>query len=156
MDHIELLQAFHRETEAADKIRTEAAHKLFKAIFDELFAAYPVVHGIRWMQYTDYFNDGEPCVFRARVTHDYAEVDFYLDPSEVPEGSTAAEDAEHDGPDVIVNSEDLLLDSPLIFFLKNRLEQIPAPVFLAAFGDHAKVVARPGGIFEVEAYDDHD
>lgn len=31
--------------------------------FASLFAAYPDVEGVRWTQYTPYFNDGEPCVF---------------------------------------------------------------------------------------------
>jgi len=32
--------------------------------FTSLFRAHPDVQAIRWDQYTPYFNDGSPCVFR--------------------------------------------------------------------------------------------
>jgi hypothetical protein len=35
----------------------------FKGWFAEFFRLYPFVTQVRWVQYTPYFNDGEPCEF---------------------------------------------------------------------------------------------
>jgi hypothetical protein len=35
-----------------------------KEFLKEYFEKRPDVYGIKWTQYTPYFNDGEPCVFR--------------------------------------------------------------------------------------------
>lgn len=32
--------------------------------FKAFFAAHPEITAVRWRQYTPYFNDGDPCVFR--------------------------------------------------------------------------------------------
>jgi hypothetical protein len=41
----------------------EAGEREIKAALSEMFAQFPVLTGIRWTQYTPYFNDGSPCVF---------------------------------------------------------------------------------------------
>lgn len=38
--------------------------KVLTAIAKEVFDLYPGVQAIGWSQYTPYFNDGDPCVFR--------------------------------------------------------------------------------------------
>jgi hypothetical protein len=42
----------------------ESAKPALAEHFRSFFAKYPDVHGVRWAQYTPYFNDGEPCYFR--------------------------------------------------------------------------------------------
>ncbi len=42
----------------------EAGVDAIREFFAPLFEANPTILGFRWQQYTPYFNDGEPCVFR--------------------------------------------------------------------------------------------
>lgn len=117
--------------------------------------ALPNVHSVKWTQYTPYFNDGEPCIFRVN------EVGVRLDPAPV--------DAEED--------YDEYLDSYEMVKYPNGYRGEPVPIpgcesvwpvvtelnealphledFLEeSFGDHATVVATQAG-FEVEFYE-HD
>lgn len=36
---------------------------LVKEIAEDIFESFPMVRAIQWVQYTPYFNDGEPCYF---------------------------------------------------------------------------------------------
>jgi len=40
-----------------------AAQAMFKETFKEFWELNPAIKTVRWVQYTPYFNDGEPCVF---------------------------------------------------------------------------------------------
>jgi len=47
------------------KIGKEALTNEFKRVFEE----WPEVEGIRWTQYTPYFNDGDPCRFSVHTCY---------------------------------------------------------------------------------------
>lgn len=50
-----------------EELRSEVSSKgasYFNYIFDDFFSLNPEVEKISWTQYTPYFNDGDPCVFR--------------------------------------------------------------------------------------------
>src|ERR1700674_1049946 len=42
----------------------EAAKILIRDGLKNIFDKYPSIENISWTQYTPYFNDGDPCVFR--------------------------------------------------------------------------------------------
>lgn len=46
-----------------DAMQKEAAEQI-KPLLQQFITAYPQVAGVRWTQYTPYFNDGDPCTFR--------------------------------------------------------------------------------------------
>lgn len=45
-----------------ETMRNNLKQELLK-MFKELFASTPEIKAIMWVQYTPYFNDGEPCTF---------------------------------------------------------------------------------------------
>jgi hypothetical protein len=47
------------------KLGRDALTAEFKRIFEE----WPEIEGIRWTQYTPYFNDGDPCVFHVNGSY---------------------------------------------------------------------------------------
>lgn len=51
-------------TDLKQEIRTLGTSIVSDA-FRNFFARYPEVVEVRWRQYTPYFNDGDPCTFRA-------------------------------------------------------------------------------------------
>ena len=48
---------------AGEALRQEG-QKIFEAAAKELFEAHPALQNFAWLQYTPYFNDGDPCYFR--------------------------------------------------------------------------------------------
>ena len=50
------------QAELQKKFQTEA-QKLFKETTKEFFDKNPDITAFTWVQYTPYFNDGEPCEF---------------------------------------------------------------------------------------------
>jgi hypothetical protein len=59
MDIKEYLQKKRELEEATKKEGNKIVREFVKAFMEE----NPEVHGIRWYQYTPYFNDGEACTF---------------------------------------------------------------------------------------------
>ena len=76
------IDAYHE----ADKLLRQIDAADIHAAFVEAFQDAPKVAGFTWVQYTPYFNDGDPCVFRA-TTEDGAR--SMLDPVLAP--TTSAE-----------------------------------------------------------------
>jgi len=44
-------------------------NKILKVSLREIFVDYPLIKGIKWAQYTPYFNDGDACVFSINVIY---------------------------------------------------------------------------------------
>jgi hypothetical protein len=80
------LQEKINEVNAARKELDEKAKNILMDAFKEVFQQVPEINTIGWLQYTPYFNDGSPCVFRLRGEG----VNFRL--SEVPEDAEEDED----------------------------------------------------------------
>lgn len=112
-----------------EKIKAEG-EKSVKSFFKEFFEKRPDVYGVKWNQYTPYFNDGEPCVFRVGTIATYLnKEDFENVDKDIWEFEVYGEE-----PETSLNEvEDILL---------------------AVFGDHAQVSVTREKI-EVEVYD-HD
>jgi len=109
-----------------EKIAEEMRNSLYP-VFSKFFEKYPEVHKITWVQYTPYFNDGDPCVFGVY------ESEFELISNDI----TASE----------ALTEDFRAVSELI-------ETIDATVMESWFGDHAEVTVTRDGI-TVDEYE-HD
>lgn len=91
----------------------------------EIFDRYPNVESIGWRQYTPYWNDGAPCVFRANVEDPFVNGEYIWDLED--EDETLADAAE-----LAVN---LLLGI-------NKLD------LLDLYGDHAEITfARDGNTY---------
>lgn len=124
----------------------------FKAALDVLFAV-DGVKAVVWTQYTPYFNDGDPCTFGINFTG------VVVDPA--PSGATSYETVDDEaGNEVPVFDTYDIRNAPgaeaLARLMKNMEGDLDSyeDVFLKAFGDPARVIARPGG-FTVEHYS-HD
>lgn len=129
--------------------------QILKEVFKEFFEN-DWINGVKWNQYTPYFNDGEPCVFSvndpvAGFVRDWSNVSSWgeLDDGEegdwVYDGWTSAR--EKLGPEKQEQIEQI--DQFFDLFRK-----VPDDIFLSLFGDHCTVLATKDG-FEVEEYE-HD
>ena len=112
----------------------ENGEAVVKEAARELFTQFPDLQGVRWTQYTPYFNDGDPCYFRygwmeAKVQQDEDYEDTYSLRESHPEMMKAVNEFEG-----------------MISGLDDALEVI--------FGDHAMVTVTRDEI-TVEEYD-HD
>jgi hypothetical protein len=89
-------------------------------LFKDFFAKNPEITGIRWYQYTPFFNDGAVCTFS--VYSDYLSL----------------RDANNNWEDDCGHVE-----------ASRILGQVPDEIMLAMFGDHAEVVMLNTGEIEV-------
>lgn len=143
------------------------AQELFKGMTKEFFDKNPGITAVTWVQYTPYFNDGEPCVFSV------GDVSFTnaSDPEDInygeyegeEEGAWAATNLTH-----VMNSdrewyretrEAILaaggVDVESCDELSNAIMSSEMEdVMLAMFGDHARIIATREG-FTVDEYE-HD
>jgi hypothetical protein len=126
----------------AKKQAQERGKLAAKEAFAELFAAHPSIVGIRWRQYTPYFNDGEPCVFRSNIK--YFEIKIADQAGDEDDGYSEPAYSER------ANGAE---GSPIraVYELVKHLDD---EMLLLMFGDHVRVTATLGG-FDVEEYE-HD
>lgn len=59
-----LIDEYNEKKRELQKLVGEKGKDLLQKEFDFFFEEYPEVEKIEWTQYTPYFNDGDPCVFR--------------------------------------------------------------------------------------------
>ena len=105
--------------------------KEIKAHLDEIFAKFPDVTGIRWRQYTPYFNDGDPCEF---AVHE-AEVKLSAGTGgDEDDGWEYSLPDKHPAKKVIREFSDLIQSEGMI------------DVMETVFGDHVQVVVTPEGV----------
>ena len=117
---LEKLEEIHAE--AMMRLRSEGEIAL-RDCFKAFFAKHPSVYALRWAQYTPYFNDGEPCVFRVM------EAEFCTEEGAEFHGSWgSAYDA---------LSDEIRTDLGTLtgHLQSDELE----PVLLAMFGDHVEI-----------------
>ncbi len=124
-----------------EKALAEHGETALKEEFKGFFEVHPEAVGIRWMQYTPYFNDGETCEFGVH--------EFYVKMS----------DSEPEAGDYGDGFEDGWRQDnrpALVAAIKaaSELQRVGDEVYRIAFGDHVRVTATREG-FEVEGYD-HD
>ena len=158
LDELDRLTAQKAEYE---KRARENGREAIAAGMTALLRMMPKVMSIEWTQYTPYFNDGEPCEFGVnefylRTVKDGPEVSHY--DCMYLHSAMGDERWSDERLEVGLTDEDAARVGPIVRSL-NEAED----VFLFAFGDHAKVIAKPvrdgdtvtGVDFEVEEYD-HD
>lgn len=71
------LESIKEAREKINKLQVELSEQVKLGFHEEaqkLFDQFPGLIGFRWTQYTPYFNDGDPCRFRAST--DYPEIAF--------------------------------------------------------------------------------
>ena len=108
----------------------------FKESFKKFFEDNPQVHGFKWTQYTDYFNDGEACIFHRH--------EIVVMHNENEEGN--------DYYDLLDNKVEATENATAFI---DELEDVPHEIYESMFGDHVSVMATRKG-FEISEYENHD
>ncbi len=116
------------------------------AVIRNTFDENPTLESVSWTQYTDYFNDGEPCNF---YVHGDA-VDVVVDGVEAEVSSYRVDRMEATNPRIRAYCAALEITGAIM--------SVP-DVALDAFGDHVLVtLSRTNGEVNIEVadYTDHD
>lgn len=120
---------------------TKEFEKEIRGIFTEIFTANPTIKKIGWMQYTPFFNDGEPCVFSVHGIYFCCEHDDDTDNDSIYDWRYMSGNIEKEG---FVGLKEL-----------ENLMDASDDILLTMFGDHVRVIVTPDGL-DVEEYEDHD
>lgn len=168
-----LLKELQTKTAEINDIKAKLIEELrpsFKSIFESFFDKYKDVTGVRWKQYTPYFNDGEPCEFSVHSL-EYLRNDAKDDDGDYEDGWMLAASSwlfenPHDDKDGYKARRRKELSEPwgseekYVEFnndfneLDDAIQNIPEDVMQDLFGDHAEIIVTRDGI-EVEEYS-HD
>lgn len=143
---MELLEKIKSELSAFEQTKRQLIEELrnkFPGMFSPLFEKYPQIESVSWRQYTPYFNDGDPCEFRARVD------DIEVNGKDLYDFEEYASSyyREKEG------RESNELEKGVEAFIE-VLTQIPDDFYKDLFGDHVMVTIKNNEI-EVEEYE-HD
>lgn len=151
-----LIESMNAEMAETRKRFQERMREVFKDAFKQFFADNPEVTCVSWRQYTPYFNDGDPCVFRCYA--DYAAFTNATDYTNVRWGEYDGDgegvwvlDRDYGGSDEELMPKGLSTKADKFCML---LGKIDTDVFLQTFGDHCIVYATRDG-FETSEYE-HD
>lgn len=144
-------QLIEAQQELKKKFQTEA-QDMFKEVTKEFFEKNPAITAVVWTQYTPYFNDGDPCVFRV------GDVIFTNAPDDELENVSPWGEYEGDLEDVWVETyltqlpNDSGIDLESCDLISDMIgSRDMEDIMLAMFGDHAKVTATKNG-FDVDEY----
>lgn len=159
-----LIEEFNKFQEKFKKKAQDEFKKVFKNYWDE----NPKVHAVCWVQYTPYFNDGEPCVFSVgdmepmtkemyeeysdnggRWPEEYSILNRDYNATK-PDGSKYNWDEKH--PWILLEgwTQEEMDNAASI----KELTKLDDSIFLAMFDDHVSVVATREG-FDTEEFE-HD
>lgn len=117
-----------------------------------VFEQHPVLESFGWRQYTPYFNDGDPCVFRA-CTADFVINGLDQYEADAPDGSKNAKGEKCSLYEYMTTNP----RAPMSLAYKaveKFLSQLTDDDFEHLFGDHVEVTVTRKGV-EVTDYD-HD
>lgn len=140
----------------------ERGKRELKNGFKEFFKQVPEVKTVHWVQYTPYFNDGDPCVFRVcdasfSNVEDVSRLTSYEEIEDQQEGEFNIEVCgSYKNHIKYCGSCELSEDSYNICKELNDILTSPEmeDVMENLFGDHVRVIATAEG-FDTEDYD-HD
>lgn len=137
-----------------DKIK-ESAKTLFTEFVGNLFEVHPKLVSFSWEQYTPYFNDGDECVFSARVdypgiqfgdeaereSYDSPENDYIPDGTEIVEGwnGRKAERTKYKKVPIVYEG-DVLAKRNAAEDVMKFLAGFDNDVLKSMFGDHTAVI----------------
>ena len=162
------IKDFSEYTETYNSIQAEFLDEdtltsIFRKQIEKSFKENPTVLGVRWTQYTPYFNDGEPCTFSGPYSLYYslAEESDESDSSQNDESSEEESNEEEDeyDDDEDDDSEYSELSSyrgtpedlKIIESFK-WITQLNDDFLLAMFGDDAQVTIRRDLTIKVSEY----
>ena len=148
------LRQLNKEAALIRRELTELGPTGLKPFFQQFFEKHPEFVAIRWLQYTPYFSDGDPCHFsvndfcpeftkefweahrneqwKNEYSHEhrwFESCTYYLDSSPVSQAAKSA--------------------------LKEFRNSLDSDILEAIFGDHVQIEISPAGI-SVEEYCDHE
>lgn len=150
-----LFERINEKKAELDRIIKEYGEQAIKEYLSEFWEQNPTILGIRWTQYTPYFNDGEPCVFRI------GEVLFRFegtaeDGGDYEDGYESAWSYGYSRfPSASYEERRALLETIPEYVAAKSLSDIiqnNEMTMLSVFGDHVKITADRGKI-EVDEYD---
>lgn len=137
----------------------KAAQAVFVVAVKDFFEAVPEVKTVFWTQYTPYFNDGDPCVFRvtdiefSTATFENGDdIDSFKEENSYWYGEGSR--VEHGGTAINTSSYNRELNpteaackefSELIRSIEDNMEEI--------FGDHCQIILTSDGRTIVEEYE---
>jgi hypothetical protein len=147
-ENIKLLQQAIADYNEPQKALTESVIENLKPAFDDLVS--DGIEGVRWTQYTPYFNDGDSC-------------EFYVNEPYVKTSFNGEDDGDFE--DGFIDSYDIKrLDgisdgvkeniATKIKEITSLISSIPENVMYSVYGDHKQITITAEGT-EVEDYD-HD
>ena len=140
-------------------LKAELSGELQQAL-QEMLKGHPTVKGVMWLQYTPYFNDGEPCEFSVQepavefttehgITGEYGDNGQYLSYWDLKYEWESGYGSKRIFTDPL--QKDL---GDAINAVGDFMSGIPDEVMLDCFGDHKQVTVTADGV-AVEEYD-HD
>lgn len=136
------LQTLIEEYEKKRKELSDSCLDLLKLEFNKFFEENPEVVNFNWTQYTQGFNDGEPCEF-------YVYDIWFTTTSEAlkaeEEGNRLA------GEDYAVDHSDL---TPNMLQMEALIQSVPLPIMKDVFGDGVQVIVNKEAV-SIDWYD-HD
>lgn len=150
------MKAARAELEGSLADIKKAGNKGFIQLVQPIFAEFPGLQWFSWTQYTPYFNDGDPCVFRNGS--DYVRAS-YAEPNAGTLGASGSDVAASSvSSDAVGETDDEDEDSDLDEVWTGADSELPWAVrigevlgalgdegLLALFGDHVRVRAQRSG-----------
>lgn len=157
LDASSLFDQINEKKAELDRIIKEFGQQAVKEYLQGFWEKNPSISGLRWSQYTPYFNDGDPCVFRVN------DVRFRFE--DTPEDGGDYEDGYEDlwsykysrFRDTPREDRDVVLEQIPEFVAARTLNSIWSNnemTMLSVFGDHVQITADRNKI-EVDEYN-HD
>jgi hypothetical protein len=152
------ISALIKEFETFKQEFQKNSRQELKKVFKEFFEKVPEIKTVQWVQYTPYFNDGDPCVFRVCdpmfSNVEASRIEGYEEIEDQEEGEFCTEIWKNYS-DVFPTKE----VSKESFEIMNELSKILTssvmrPILEEMFDDHVQVTATADG-FDVEDYE-HD
>jgi hypothetical protein len=149
-----MLEEYKQLMQKLDELRSEITDKaegFIREACQGLFAKYSELECFKWHQYTPYWNDGDPCYFRANVDYPYLTIEgetlnadeLHYSERWAPQGMSEQE---------IARAKYL---SQCADDVVSLLSSIDKDHYEWMFGDHVEVVVRRDGI-TVSDYSQHD
>lgn len=145
--------------EAMERALELGSEKVLKPLFEKLLDSQKIQR-LYWVQYTPYFNDGDPCVFSVCDMQVLPAVGSELI-NHRGDGFVVTQDAVDDWAEEPESWPELsrMKHYPEIASFLDTWGRIPKPVLEKVFGEHSRVMVRrdPAGgiIFDIEEYE-HD
>lgn len=157
LDAGNLFEQINEKKAELDRIIKELGERAIKEYLQEFWDRNPDIAGLKWNQYTPYFNDGDPCVFRV------GEVRFRF--SDTREDGGDYEDGYEDSwsygyhryPDLKREDRDAALEAIPEYVAAKKLSGIwqnNEMTLLSVFGDHVQITADREKIDVDEYYHD--